>query len=338
MTMNPILTWTMEKDRDGILRIRLKTTDKPMDQCFDKSYLYKYSMRDDLRKMEPYEEVRVYINSRGGDFRSFQGVYDALNGIRPWIPVRTLIEGECCSAATIFLGLRGHVYITPTGRIMIHKGSQTVYDEEGNAIEVKADGIMIDAAGELLAGSHRRAMRRNLGLIDYMKHRSMPRVWNAMHLQYFTPEEALELGLVRGIINAKGFENGLLALGERDKILAHRMKISAWTAVMIVLCILCGTCVGAWQYHEEKVNRKRIYSGTVIGNQFYPAATVMKEFRTQGMAGISQSAVPMTRGDKYTILVEADGEREVWVVSEDVYNRVEIGKKVRRSQGREGDG
>lgn len=321
----PILRWNLEKKGDT-LQVLIRTEDVPEEKCLPQSFLYKYKMQEEMRALEPWEDVEIYINSRGGDFRSAMGIYDALRAVKPWFPMRTLICGTCASAATLLLGLRGPKYITPEGRIFIHIGTGKTIQEDGTEKETK-ETPAVGAAFEILDDVYRRAMRSNLGRRAARRRKHLPAVWAAEEKE-FLAEDAVREGLVRDVLNKKSFENRIIT--ERDKKLARE----SWKrrGCLASAIAICGALIIAfqttWQVKEDWKNRPRIESGTVVDMKYYPAVEVE---HLDIRYGWNVKTGPAVRTEGWLVTVEADdGRKEVWKVSEETFNRLEIGKRVRR--------
>lgn len=323
----PILRWDLEKQGDT-LKVRIRTEDLPEEKCLPKSFLYQYKMQEEMRALEPYDDVEIYINSRGGDFRSATGIYDALRAVRPWIPMRTLICGTCASAATLLLGLRGPKYITPEGRIFIHIGTGTTVQEDGTETETK-ETPAVGAAFEILDDVYRRDMRSNMGRRAARRRKHLPAVWAAEEKE-FLAEDAVREGLVRDVLNRKSFENGIITERDRKQAREAWKRRGFWASFVAVAGALIIALQTTWQVKDDWKNRPRVESGTVVEMKYIPAFEVESlDFRAAN--GNLTRTPPMIRTEGWLVTVEADdGRREVWKVNEETYNRLEVGKRVRR--------
>ena len=67
------------------------------------------------------KDVRLYINSPGGDMNALFAVYDTMRCIRP--DVSTVCIGQAASAAAVLLagGAAGKRYALPNSRVLIHQ-------------------------------------------------------------------------------------------------------------------------------------------------------------------------------------------------------------------------
>ncbi len=92
-----------------------------------------------LELMEPGKPITLYINSPGGVVTSGLVVYDTMKMISS--PVYTVCMGMAASMGSILLigGEKGHRYIWPNGRVMIHQPSI------GGQIQAPATDLLIHA-------------------------------------------------------------------------------------------------------------------------------------------------------------------------------------------------
>lgn len=69
----------------------------------------------------PSKDIRLYINSPGGDMTALFGVYDTMQCIRP--DVATYCIGQAASAAAVILagGAAGKRFALPSARVLIHQ-------------------------------------------------------------------------------------------------------------------------------------------------------------------------------------------------------------------------
>ncbi|TGL57440.1 ATP-dependent Clp protease proteolytic subunit [Leptospira ognonensis] len=92
-----------------------------------------------LELMDPGKPITFYINSPGGVVTSGLVVYDTMKMISS--PVYTVCMGMAASMGSILLigGEKGHRYIWPNGRVMIHQPSI------GGQIQAPATDLLIHA-------------------------------------------------------------------------------------------------------------------------------------------------------------------------------------------------
>ncbi|HYA08217.1 MAG TPA: ATP-dependent Clp protease proteolytic subunit, partial [Gaiellaceae bacterium] len=135
-----------------------------------------------LEAEDPDTDIRLYVNSPGGDAYAGLGIYDAMQYVKP--DVQTYCIGMAMSAGAMILagGAAGKRHVLPNSKVMIHQGS-------GGTRGTPAD-IQI-AAREILALTHRYAevIARHSG-------RDVEQVMKDIDRDRFlTPEEAVEYGL-----------------------------------------------------------------------------------------------------------------------------------------------
>jgi ATP-dependent Clp protease protease subunit len=72
---------------------------------------------------DPDREIKLYINSPGGEVYAGLGIYDTMQMVSS--PVSTVCIGFAASMAAVLLmaGTRGKRYALPNSRIVIHQGS-----------------------------------------------------------------------------------------------------------------------------------------------------------------------------------------------------------------------
>ena len=76
-----------------------------------------------LESVDPTEDIRIYINSPGGEINALYAIYDTMCYIRP--EVSTIAVGVCASAASFVLaaGQKGKRFALPNSEVMIHEFS-----------------------------------------------------------------------------------------------------------------------------------------------------------------------------------------------------------------------
>jgi ATP-dependent Clp protease protease subunit len=74
-----------------------------------------------LEAEQPDQEVRLYINSPGGDMTGLMAIYDTMQYIH--CPISTICVGQAASAAAVLLaaGTPGRRLALPNSRILIHQ-------------------------------------------------------------------------------------------------------------------------------------------------------------------------------------------------------------------------
>ena len=143
-----------------------------------------------LEAEDPDADIRLYLNSPGGDAYAGLAIYDAMQYVKP--DVQTYCIGMAMSAAAMLLagGASGQRYVLPNAKVMIHQGS-------GGARGAPAD-IQI-AAREILALTRRYAevLARHSG-------RDVEQVMQDIDRDNFlSPAEAVEYGLADEVLAAR---------------------------------------------------------------------------------------------------------------------------------------
>lgn len=72
---------------------------------------------------DPEADIRLYINSPGGEVYSGLAIYDTMRMIRPDIQTYCVGMGASMAAVLLAGGTAGKRYALPNSRIMIHQGS-----------------------------------------------------------------------------------------------------------------------------------------------------------------------------------------------------------------------
>ncbi len=150
-----------------------------------------------LEREDPEKEIRVFINSPGGQVYAGMAIYDTFQMIRP--PIETYAVGMTASFGTLLLlaGTKGRRYAMPNATIHMH---QPLGGAQGQAsdIEIQAKEIL--------------RLKRNLNQI-IMKHTLMNEEQVLRHTDrdiYFTAEQAKELGLIDTIMPMNADKMALL--------------------------------------------------------------------------------------------------------------------------------
>jgi ATP-dependent Clp protease, protease subunit len=140
-----------------------------------------------LEAEDPDEDIRLYVNSPGGDAYAGLAIYDAMQYVKP--DVQTYGIGMAMSAGAMILagGAAGKRHVLPNSKVMIHQGS-------GGTRGTPAD-IQI-AAREILA-----LTRRYAEVIARHSGRDVEQVLKDIDRDRFlTPEEAVEYGIADKVL------------------------------------------------------------------------------------------------------------------------------------------
>ena len=140
-----------------------------------------------LEQEDPEKEIKVFINSPGGDADAGFAIYDMMKFIKP--NIKNICAGVAASAAVIILlgtGKENRVSL-PNSRILIHQPSTGVH---GTASDIQIE------ASEIL--KCREKINR---MISDETNREFEKVENDTRRNYWmSAEEAVEYGLLSKII------------------------------------------------------------------------------------------------------------------------------------------
>lgn len=140
-----------------------------------------------LESENPKEDIKMYINSPGGQVTSAMAIYDTMQYVKA--PVQTICIGMAASAASVLLasGTKGKRMILPNAEVMIH---QVLGGVQGQATDIdihakhilktrdRLNKILVKHTGQKLAKIEQDTER------DY----------------YMSAEEALKYGIVDKVI------------------------------------------------------------------------------------------------------------------------------------------
>ena len=143
-----------------------------------------------LELEDPEKEIKVFINSPGGDADAGFAIYDMMKFIKP--KIKNVCAGVAASAAVIILlgtGKENRVSL-PNSRILIHQPSTGVH---GTASDIQIE------ASEIL--KCREKINR---MISEETNREFEKVENDTKRNYWmSAEEAVEYGLISKIIKTQ---------------------------------------------------------------------------------------------------------------------------------------
>ncbi|WP_404402232.1 ATP-dependent Clp endopeptidase proteolytic subunit ClpP [Idiomarina seosinensis] len=146
-----------------------------------------------LESDNPDKDIYLYINSPGGVVTAGMAIYDTMRFIKP--DVSTVCMGQAASMGAFLLagGAQGKRYCLPNSRVMIH---QPLGGFQGQASDFEIHAKQILDLKERL----NRMLSEHTGQ-DYDK------VAKDTDRDYFmAAEEAVDYGLVDGILNQRGEE------------------------------------------------------------------------------------------------------------------------------------
>src|SRR6267142_2051000 len=143
-----------------------------------------------LEAEDPDTDIRLYVNSPGGDAYAGFAIYDAMQFVKP--DVQTYAVGMAMSAGALILagGAAGKRFVLPNSKVMIHQGS-------GGFRGTPAD-IQI-AAREILS-----LTRRYAEVIAHHSNRDVEEVVRDIDRDRFLgPEDAIEYGLADRVLHTR---------------------------------------------------------------------------------------------------------------------------------------
>ena len=143
-----------------------------------------------LEAEDPDGDIRLYINSPGGDVYAGLAIYDAMEFVKP--DVQTYCIGMAMSMGALLLagGAAGKRHVLPNSMVMIHQGS-------GGFRGTPAD-IQI-AAREILS-----LTRRYAEVIAKLSGHDVDQVMRDLDRDRFlTPDEAVEYGLADSVLDGR---------------------------------------------------------------------------------------------------------------------------------------
>src|SRR5579862_8986342 len=143
-----------------------------------------------LEAEDPEKDIYLYVNSPGGSAYAGMAIYDAMPYVQSDVATVCLGMGMSAAAMVLCGGAAGKRYALPNAKIMIHQGS-------GGFRGTPAD-IQI-AAREILEMTRRMAeiISRHSGQDHEQVMRDIDRD------RFMTPEEALEYGLIDGVMESR---------------------------------------------------------------------------------------------------------------------------------------
>ena len=148
-----------------------------------------------LESEDPDKEIYLYINSPGGSITDGMGIVDTMNYIK--CPVTTICVGLAASFGAVLLanGEKGKRFATPNSEILIH---QPLIGGQGGGISGQATEIKIHA-------DHMIRTREKLNKLLSDRTGQPIEVINrdTERDHYMTAQEALEYGLIDGIMDKR---------------------------------------------------------------------------------------------------------------------------------------
>ncbi|HZR94242.1 MAG TPA: ATP-dependent Clp protease proteolytic subunit [Gaiellaceae bacterium] len=143
-----------------------------------------------LEAEDPDADIRLYVNSPGGDAYAGFAIYDAMQFVKP--DVQTYAVGMAMSAGALILagGAAGKRYVLPNSKVMIHQGSAGA---SGQPVDIQIQ------AKEILA-----LTRRYAEILAKHSNRDVDEVLRDIDRDRFMgPHEAVEYGLADHVLSTR---------------------------------------------------------------------------------------------------------------------------------------
>lgn len=146
-----------------------------------------------LESEDPDKEIYFYINSPGGSITDGMAIVDTMNYIK--CPVETVCVGLAASMGAVLLtaGEKGKRFAMPNSEIMIHQPLIGGGGLQGQATEIKIHADHLVRTREKLNKFLSERTGKTLDVIEKDTERD----------NYMTAEEALEYGLIDGIMTKR---------------------------------------------------------------------------------------------------------------------------------------
>ena len=146
-----------------------------------------------LESEDPDKDINLYINSPGGSITDGMGIIDTMNYIK--CPVETVCVGLAASMGAVLLtaGEKGKRFAMPNSEIMIHQPLIGGGGLQGQATEIKIHADHLVRTREKLNKFLSERTGKPLDVIEKDTERD----------NYMTAEEALEYGLIDGIMTKR---------------------------------------------------------------------------------------------------------------------------------------
>lgn len=146
-----------------------------------------------LESEDPEKEISLYINSPGGSVSDGLGIIDTMNYIK--CPVTTICIGMAASMGALLLtsGTKGKRFATPNAEILIHQpliGGQGI---SGQTTEIQIHAEQMLKTRERINKILSETTGKSIEQIEKDTERD----------HYLTAEEALEYGLIDGIMDKR---------------------------------------------------------------------------------------------------------------------------------------
>jgi ATP-dependent Clp protease protease subunit len=143
-----------------------------------------------LEAEDPDADIRLYVNSPGGDAYAGFAIYDAMQFVKP--DVQTYGVGMAMSAGALILasGAAGKRYVLPNSKVMIHQGRASSSGQPTD-IQIAAREILslTRRYGEIIAKHANKDVEQVMRDIDRDR--------------FLEPHEAVEYGLADQVLASR---------------------------------------------------------------------------------------------------------------------------------------
>lgn len=172
------------REGDGWYRIQAQDGGPAMIHLYDEIGYYGITAQDFIRELAQVDgPVEVHINSPGGDVGDGYAIYNSLVS-RPGVV--TVVDGMADSAASVVLMAGEKRLMAPTSSMMIHDAWANF---AGNASDMQSMAKRLETTSALIAGVYAATAG---GTAESWRERMREQTT-------FSPEQALEAGLITGI-------------------------------------------------------------------------------------------------------------------------------------------
>jgi ATP-dependent Clp protease protease subunit len=154
-----------------------------------------------LESEDPDRDISIYINSPGGSTTAGLAIYDTMRFIKP--DISTICIGSAASMAAVLLaaGTKGKRLSLPNSTILIHQPSMEGLGGQATDIRIYAEEIL--RTRKLLSTILSESTGQPFEKVDRDVERDL----------IFTPERALEYGLIDQVLSSRGEEAGAGLVG-----------------------------------------------------------------------------------------------------------------------------
>lgn len=144
-----------------------------------------------LNSVDETEDIKLYINSGGGEVYSGMGIVDVMNFITP--DVSTYCMGTCASMAAVILssGTQGKRYSLPHSKIMIHQPSTGIG-------RIKAEDLRVEFE------EMEKCKNMLYGILSENTGKDIKDIEELCRLdKWYSADEAVDFGLIDSVIRRK---------------------------------------------------------------------------------------------------------------------------------------